>query len=225
MNASLQTSSTQANIPANPIHVARGSTAETLPAIFQASVNLVIFERNLAHSVTRYCESLMAERPSFNLRRAIPLAGVAKTLATALPDLPHRDAFVEDLTLLLEMYACLFDLEEVGTRVQVLDRAMCPRFHTDKLGCRLVSTYVGAGTEWLSDSVIDRSKLGKGNAGLSDTESGLIQRGATVEQVNAGDVVLLKGDGWFDNDGRGAVHRSPAVGVGESRMVVTLDFA
>ena len=125
----------------------------------------------------------------------------------------------------MEMYACLFELDEVGVRLQVLDRAMCPRFHTDKLGCRLVSTYLGPGTEWLHNRDVDRSKLGAGNMGLSDEESGLFSRPECIQQVNSGDIVLLKGDGWYGNDGLGAVHRSPAISGGEKRIIVTMDFA
>jgi hypothetical protein len=102
---------------------------------------------------------------------------------------------------------------------------MCPRFHIDKLGCRLVSTYQGPGTEWLSNDDVDRSKLGAGNMGLSDDVSGLYSQAADIQQVNKGDIVLLKGEGWYGNEGLGAVHRSPAVAPGEKRVVLTLDFA
>jgi hypothetical protein len=109
--------------------------------------------------------------------------------------------------------------------MQILDRAMCPRFHTDNIGCRLITTYQGGGTEWLNNVDIDRSKLGAGNMGLPDTESGLFPNTDCIQQVNVGDVVLLKGDGWIGNEGLGAVHRSPAVPAGEKRVVVTMDFA
>jgi hypothetical protein len=61
--------------------------------------------------------------------------------------------------------------------------------------------------------------------GLSDEESGLFSRSECIQQVNSGDIVLLKGDGWYGNDGLGAVHRSPAISGGEKRIIVTMDFA
>ncbi|WP_372836416.1 DUF1826 domain-containing protein [Pontibacterium sp.] len=45
------------------------------------------------------------------------------------------------------------------------------------------------------------------------------------EQISAGDVVLLKGDGWFENEDFGVVHRSPPIAEGETRMFLSLDFA
>ncbi len=47
----------------------------------------------------------------------------------------------------------------------------------------------------------------------------------TFNNVNTGDIVLLKGEGWYGNEGLGAVHRSPAVKQGEKRVVLTMDFA
>jgi hypothetical protein len=52
----------------------------------------------------------------------------------------------------------LFDLENVGVRLNVLAKTLCPRFHADKVPCRLITTYAGKGTEWL-DKAIDRVML------------------------------------------------------------------
>ncbi|WP_156905227.1 DUF1826 domain-containing protein [Neptunomonas japonica] len=163
--------------------------------------------------------------PSFNLRSVISYKTPMQSIKSSLPDLAGQHSFIEDLILLLEMYSCLFDLDEVGLRSQVLDRAMFPRFHTDKLGCHLVTTYHGQGTEWLQNCDTERSKLGAGNKGLSDKKSGLFTHAASIQQVSEGDIVLLKGDDWFANDGLGAVHRSPAVVPSEKHVVITMYFA
>lgn len=202
-----------------------GNSPDVLTSIYEEWVNLAVLQRSLTADIEEYCHGLVEEKPNFNLRTVIKSEIAARSLQSLLPELKGKDALVEDLALLVEMYACLFDLDEIGLRLQVLDRAMCPRFHTDKLGCRLVSTYLGEGTEWLSNHELDRSKLGSGNMGLSDEESGLFTRAAAIQQVCKGDVVLLKGDGWYGNEGLGAVHRSPLVASGSKRIVVTLDFA
>lgn len=202
-----------------------GLTAEVMTNIYLEQINLVVLQRSLAKEVSDYCQMLVESRPSFNLRSVINPEKAALSLRSSLPDLKNQSAFIDDLALLLEMYSYLFELEEVGVRLQVLDRAMCPRFHTDKLGCRLVSTFLGQGTEWLHNSDVDRSKLGPEYMGLSEEEAGLFPSPACIQQVNPGDIVLLKGGGWYGNDGLGAVHRSPAVSEGEKRIVVTMDFA
>jgi hypothetical protein len=196
-----------------------------MTSIYEEQVNLVIVQRSLPDEIALYCQELVNNKPHFNLRSVINHKTALASLKSSLPDLAGQSVFLDDLVLLVEMYSCLFELDEIGLRLQVLDRAMCPRFHTDKLGCRLVTTYHGQGTEWLRNCDTDRSKLGAGNKGLSDEESGLYTHAASIQQVSEGDIVLLKGDGWFGNDGLGAVHRSPAVAPSEKRVVITMDFA
>ena len=65
---------------------------------------------------------------------------------------------------------------------------MCPRFHTDYVKCRLVTTYVGPATQWLPHDLVNRSKLGHGNQGQPDDKSGLFLEDANIEQLNVGHV-------------------------------------
>jgi len=109
-------------------------------------------------------------------------------------------------------------------RLTVLDRAMCPRFHVDRVPCRLVTTYQGIATEWLPHNVADRSKLGAGNMGKSDDLSGLFECPSDIKQLNCGDVALLKGELWHNNEGAGLIHRSPQLVNNACRLLLTIDF-
>jgi hypothetical protein len=44
-----------------------------------------------------------------------------------------------------------------------------------------------------------------------------------VLAAQAGDIVLLKGETWPDNAGRGAIHRSASASAQTPRLVMTLD--
>ena len=103
--------------------------------------------------------------------------------------------------------------------------AMCPRFHVDQVPCRLITTYQGPATQWLEEDSLNRQKLGRGSNGQPDRSSGLIKADATIQQISVGDVALLKGERWEGNEGRGIVHRSPAVAAGQYRLLLTLDMA
>ena len=83
----------------------------------------------------------------------------------ALGSSPEAEVLAGDIANLVDMFCCLFDLKRGALRMTVLDRAMCPRFHVDRVPCRLVTTYQGIATEWLPHNVADRSKLGTGNMG------------------------------------------------------------
>jgi hypothetical protein len=131
----------------------------------------------------------------------------------------------EDIAELVDMFCYLFDLNKVGLRLTVLDRAMCSKFHVDRVPCRLVTTYQGSATEWLPHNVVNRSKLGHGSEGKSDEKSGLFPDMGDIKQLMPGDVALLKGELWEGNEGAGLVHRSPSLSAGERRLLLTLDMS
>lgn len=135
-----------------------------------------------------------------------------------------KEALSQDIGELVDIFCCLFDLERVGLRLTALDKAMCPKFHVDKVPGRLVTTYRGTATEWLPHSSVNRSKLGHGSEGKADAESGLFKSQDDIQCLNFGDVALLKGERWEGNEGAGLVHRSPALEKGERRLLLTLDF-
>ncbi len=101
---------------------------------------------------------------------------------------------------------------------------MCPKFHVDRVPCRLVTTYSGVATEWLSHQRVDRAKLGVGSQSLADDESGLYRDNKDIQQLNSGDIALLKGEAWLGNEGGGLVHRSPDINNQNKRLLLTLDF-
>lgn len=101
---------------------------------------------------------------------------------------------------------------------------MCPRFHVDKVPCRLITTYYGIATQWLPQYLVDRTKLGAGCSGKTDEDSGLLLEPNAIQQLEAGQVALLKGENWLNNQNAGLVHRSPQPGEGEKRLLLTLDF-
>lgn len=93
----------------------------------------------------------------------------------------------------------------------MVNRAMCPRFHVDHVGIRLLCTYRGPATEWLEDACADRSKLGPAPPDVSDENSGVVLNPAGIHRAAPYAIVLLKGSRWQGNEGRGIIHRSPIV--------------
>ena len=101
---------------------------------------------------------------------------------------------------------------------------MCPRFHVDKVPCRLVTTYSGVATEWLPHHAVNRQQLGKVNHQAGDNGSGLYLDQQDIRSLCCGDVALLKGERWQGNENAGLVHRSPMLSSGNRRLLLTLDF-
>lgn len=195
-----------------------------LAEIYQDSINLCIWQRQLTKPVMDYVDYLLSNTSHRELRIVAERDEVKVVILQVLPSHSALSALVEDVNELAMMFTDLFDLKRVGIRLSILDSTMCPRFHTDNLPCRLVTTYAGSGTQWLPEYAVDRRKLGHGAQGLPDTISGIYSHLNNIQQLNAGDVALLKGAGWVGNEDYAIVHRSPEIAAGEKRLLLTLDF-
>ena len=88
----------------------------------------------------------------------------------------------------------------------------------------LITTYLGVATEWLPHHNADRSRLGIGNQGKPDEESGIMNSDKDIKYLNQGDVALLKGEAWEGNEGSGLIHRSPTLDSNSRRLLLTIDF-
>jgi hypothetical protein len=154
----------------------------------------------------------------------VVLAVGAAPDAAALPGLTFCPVLRADIGRLIELYADLMECSSVGLRLEVVDRAMCPRFHVDRVALRLLVTYRGPATQWLDDAAADRSRLGAAAGELPDAQSGLIRDPGAVGGARPFDIILLKGCQWPGNEARGAIHRSPAVPAEHApRVLVALD--
>lgn len=196
-----------------------------LAGIYQDDINLMVWQRDLDNETKDAVSRVLEAGHSFSLNEIVTPENVAQSLARGLPNVDGRDALIRDIALLVDAYCCLFDLNTAGLRLTQVDRAMCPRFHVDQVPCRLITTYAGPATQWLEEENLNRQKLGRGNKGLPDSSSGLINATAQIQQINLADVALLKGERWEGNEGRGIVHRSPGVDDGQFRLLLTLDMA
>lgn len=194
-----------------------GDTPDVLTQIFDTQIKLCIFKRAMNTDVQEYSAFLQQAFQDFRITQVMSLCQSGDLLNELLPQHHCRQNFIEDILTVANMFADLFDLEQVGFRLCVLNKAMCPRFHTDKVPCRLITTYSGKGTEWLDSRTVKPEM-----PGISHDEPVYTE---LVRQLEAGDVALFKGDAWDDNDGFGVVHRSPVLSADETRLLLTLDFS
>ena len=192
------------SVVSQPPNAVFHSEPEILAEIYQHSVNMACWQRALPKQATDYADALVANAPDFQVRSSVRIDACAQWLERSLPNHAEKTAFVEDVTLLADMFGCLFQLNEVGIRLAVLHSAMCPKFHVDYVPCRLLCTYTGAGTHWQP-------------AEQANTEG--------FQQLSQGDVALLKGENWEGNEGYGLIHRSPPATDKHGRVVLSLDFA
>jgi len=198
-----------------------GKEPDIFTDIYQEEINIAIWQRELSTKLKEHVNDIIKLRPTLQIAMTVSPQSVISSLNKNLG--VTQSELSENIAELVDMYCCLFELKGVGLRLTVLDRAMCPKFHVDKVPCRLVSTYYGVASEWLPHHMLDRSKLGSGSKGLADHQSGLYRNPQDIQQLSLGDVALLKGESWEGNENAGLVHRSPAPSGGENRLLLTLD--
>jgi hypothetical protein len=219
-------------------HWAIGQTPEVLANIYNAKTNIAIWQRHIPSALQQYVQCLLKAEHKIALKLNAPCEQVVQELERILPVnlnnadsltvnlVDARQAFITDISMLLEMFTCLFESSHVGVRMNTLERAMCPRFHVDHVPARLVTTYSGAGTQWLPEHFANRQGLGKPT---TEAPCEIVKDENGIAQLNPGDVALLKGERWEGNEGRGLIHRSPNEASEQNtrqhwRLLITLDL-
>lgn len=191
--------------------------------IYQDDSNIVVWQRHLSKTLLASVSDFLQLRPTFKSAMTVTPQSVLASVRESLGD-AARQELSENVAELVDMFCCLFELKRAGLRITALDHAMCSRFHVDRVPCRLVTTYCGVATEWLPHQCVHREGLGAGSKGTMESQARVYENKNDIQQLNCGDVALLKGELWEGNESAGLVHRSPVLSAGENRFLVTLDF-
>ncbi|WEK31058.1 MAG: DUF1826 domain-containing protein [Candidatus Pseudomonas phytovorans] len=201
----------------NPVDIFQvsGETPLVLTDILQDGVNLAVWRRRLPPQLEDFAELVVSLGQYLADQRVIDVdeqqVPVLPELLREAADLHGYAAFVADVAWLVAAYTCLVGARRVGLRLQVLTGPMCPRFHVDNVPVRLLTTYVGPGSEWLRERDSPRRELHTAQVPVDN-----------IQKLQVGEVAVLKGEKWQGNEGAGLVHRSPSGQQG--RLLLSLDW-
>jgi len=118
-----------------------------------------------------------------------------------------RDILQNDILQLSRQFAEIMQTEFVEVRLEHITNNACKKCHTDYVTARLITTYLGQGTQWLD-----------GGDAASHDDGGF----DNIQQMRPGDVALLKGRLWSQDSP--AIHRSPPIeGTGEERLMLVIN--
>ncbi|MBU3015915.1 DUF1826 domain-containing protein [Poseidonibacter lekithochrous] len=209
-------------MPVTYRHMAKDKYPTVFSDIYQSKINIAIWQRKLPTTLQNSVKTFLALNPAFQKKMILTPQDAFSRVSESFNN--NMAEVSEDIAELVDMFCYLFELKQAAMRLNVLDQAMCPKFHVDRVPCRLVTTYQSIASQWLPHELIDHTKLGWGSNGLPDSESGLYQRKSNIQKLACGDVALFKGTLWEGNENAGLVHRSPVVPANEKRLILTLDF-
>jgi hypothetical protein len=190
-----------------------------LDAIFNPEISIALLRRKPSPELL---SEVVRARTDYGFPEVVeiwPAAG-ARDMSDVFQGFSH---VASDVSNWAELLGEITGADRVGVRLHWVNSAMCPRFHVDHVTLRLVVTYQGPGTEFVSNEHVDRRYLGHASRGQADEVSGLLRSPACIQSAQTFDVVLLKGEAWPENRGRGAVHRSPHPDADGPRLILTLD--
>jgi hypothetical protein len=124
-------------------------------------------------------------------------------------------ALIEDIKELLNLFKKTTQASSFRLLLATVSTNMCRKFHTDVNDLRMLCTYLGQGTLWLPDEAVDpKTSRSASHELVIDAE--------LIQQIPAGDVVILKGALYPDADP--ILHRSPTIEEsGETRLLLRID--
>jgi Protein of unknown function (DUF1826) len=206
-----------------------GSLPEALLRIREPRRRIAIWERRVPTDVVTWLAREL-RMPHDDRRCALPPEGNAGPALDAIlnPLAPPEGADLRSSAAFRRWRRDLLDLIDLARRIapqtpklmlrlQRMEGRDCPRFHVDRVPLRMICAYVGAGTEWLPEVALDRSRLATG-------DSAEVRDGSAVQRISTGHVAVMKGDSFPGNSGRGLVHRSPEASPTQPRVLVAIDF-
>ena len=133
--------------------------------IYQEQTNIAIWRRSLTEQLKSDVNRFLDSNPTFQTSTVVTKENAFLLISKHLND-DSQLQLAKNISHLVEIFCDLFEIEQAGLRLTSLDRAMCPKFHVDKLPCRLITTFQSVATEWLPHESVDRSKLGSGSLSL-----------------------------------------------------------
>jgi hypothetical protein len=180
---------------------ARACTVEAaagLASIQQPDVDLVVWHRPAQAAAYQEVARVSLDRlPAFRLE-TVPLADLDAALA---PHTAATPALAADIAELARLYGRLLRLARVRIRLETVTTDACSLFHVDRVRLRLLTTYIGPGTDWLDVTAAPDER---------------------IRRLPEAAVALLKGSLWPGSCG--CAHRSPPIaGTGQHRLLLSID--
>lgn len=192
-----------------------GDTPAVLEDIHQSFVNIAVYNRSidgLAHEV----RSLLKRNIEFMK------SGDIETILHALTKAIEPEEFckvIQDIKALLYLFKEVTGAKSFRMLLATVNTNMCRRFHTDINDLRMLCTYSGVGTLWLTEDNVNRKALN--SRGANDC---IVIDESRVQQAKTGSVVILKGAIYPQVATKAVVHRSPTIEEsGEKRLLLRID--
>jgi hypothetical protein len=204
-------------------HFSYVSKLSDLSLIQKDDVNITIYERELPKSINSYLNHILNEGfRSFNVAQNISefknsFDNHFKELNIEFKE--EHELLKNDIENLLFQFSEICNNSQLKVFYGIVDSDMCKRFHVDMYELRMLCSYQGQGTMWLSEDNINHEAL---NSFKENKEIELNKE--FVNQLNETDVAIIKGALYPNSKVGGLVHRSPTIeNLKQKRIILRVD--
>ena len=192
--------------------IAESEQPSALASVLEPSTPLAIWRRPLVATLRAAAEAVCAKPLAFSTNlNVLDAADAERFRAELIADAGAQSApLADDLVAL----ACVF-MDACGTapvriRLETVEDGGCRRFHFDNVAMRLVVTYRGSGTQWVSPQF------------AAAAHAQQTAYNGPVNEMNAGDIAVFRGK-KSGLDGM-TLHRSPQLEEGAPpRLIAVID--
>ncbi|WP_174291577.1 DUF1826 domain-containing protein [Sphingomonas bacterium] len=192
-------------------HVAIGPRPDVLDQVRSEEINLAVWERSLHPALDRAIAGLDISALQ-DIRIVATPDEVPAAIEAAARGVIQGDgltALTHDIGDLARRFADIMAIGTVEIRLERIVGNACYKYHSDYVSIRLITTYLGLGTEWL------------GGDELARLDAGAVLDRLVPRRLDRGDVGLFKGRSATS---RPIIHRSPPIaGTGAQRLLLVIN--
>lgn len=192
--------------PQRDYHI--GRERDVLRRIAEPGISFALWQRSLADEVSAALAAWIDDGV-LEIDRTLASEESPSIAIPELATLPPAARIQDDVEELLRELRALSGAQRIRVVLGIKTTDACRKFHTDNVRLRLITTYVGPGTDWIPAVGVDRAALQHPPDCPCDANRAIVRDPQLVRHTSPGDVLLLKGELY--GGALGAVHRSPPI--------------
>lgn len=192
-----------------------GSTPDILKEIKSKEINIVLYEREIPELSLEINRLLKTD---VNLNFSGEIHSISEKIQEELP-LNQFKLINQDIQKLLLNFNEITGSTNFKLLFKTITTNMCRKFHTDINDLRMLCTYSGPGTLWLTNDNINQKALK-----TNPNQEYIVLNNHQIKQAKTGAVVLLKGALFPQKNNKAILHRSPPIeNRKEKRLLLRID--
>lgn len=190
---------------------------DVLNKVLQKDINIAIYNRDIIYLKSEI-NDFVNQGAEFRERGS--LDKIYQSLNTFFQSLEiQHKGLLNDIKHSLLLFDQLTQAKTYSVLLATVNTNMCRRFHTDMNDLRMLCTYSGPGTLWLTEDNINRKALHS-----IDNNENIAINESKIQQAKTGSIVILKGAIYPIEGTKAIVHRSPTIEeTGEKRLLLRID--